>query len=107
MLRCSLHCHLVIYTHLLSDVMATIAEVTLTLANPPTNAQLAPSAKLAGETPAYILTGRNAPTEEAACRMNGLGRNIWITAAVVTYKPLAVTREKRTPLCFGDKMQFM
>lgn len=57
--------------------------------------------------PAYILTGREAPTEEAACRMNGLGRNIWITAAVLTYKLLAVAREKRTPHCFGDKMQFM
>lgn len=36
MLRCSLNSYLVIYTHLLSDVMETVAEVTLTIANPPT-----------------------------------------------------------------------
>lgn len=46
MLRCSLNSYLVIYTHLLSDVMETIAEVTLTIANPPTTCSTSAISKI-------------------------------------------------------------
>lgn len=46
MLRCSLNSYLVIYTHLLSDVMETVAEVTLTIANPPTTCSTSAISKI-------------------------------------------------------------
>lgn len=46
MLRCSLNSYLVIYTHLLSDVMETVAEVTLTIANPPTTCSTSTISKI-------------------------------------------------------------
>lgn len=51
----------------------------------------------------YMLTAGDVSTEAAAHRTTGSGQDIRITAAVVTYKPLAIILEESTSLCFCDK----
>lgn len=52
----------------------------------------------------YTLTTRDMSTEAAAHGTTGLGQDIRIAEAVVTYKPLAIIAEKSTPLCLCDKI---